>query len=196
MMSRRILPSIIAALCGLVLFSGCATTPPGGASASGTTSPAATSSATDPSPTGASPALEGQDDTRNSGARQAIETVEDRLGGRATRLEWTGAAWKADVVVGDTKHSVEVNAAGDAITKDVVATQKISPAQVEQLSEAFVTMRQAVDTVLDQVPGDFEKTDLVPDDAPRTGMRWDVFVEVSPEVVALSVDGTTGDVRE
>lgn len=196
MMSRRMLPALVAVLSGVVLWGGCATTPPTAGPSSAPATAPTSAAPTDASSLDPTAAVDTEDASHNTAARLAIETVEDGLGGRATRLEWAGNLWKADVVVGDVKHGVEIAAAGDKITKDAVTPAKVPADQVDKLTEAFVTLRQAIDTVLDQVPGDFEKADLLADDAPATGMRWDVFVEVDNEVVALTVDATTGDVRE
>lgn len=197
MMSRRMLPALAAALTGVVLLGGCATTPPGGATApTAPASGAPTTAVSHPATADPSTAVETEDASHNTAARLAIETAEDTLGGRATRLEWAGNLWKADVVVGEATHGVEIAAAGDKVTKDAVTAQKMPADQVDKLTEAFVTLRQAVDTVLDQVPGDFRKAELLPDSAPATGMRWDVSVEVDKELVALTVDATSGDVRE
>lgn len=179
----------------MVLLAGCATTPP--SPSTPTPSPATTAaSPTDTAATDPTSATGAEDESRNTAARQAIETAEGAVGGRAVELEWSEQGWKADVVVGDVEHELLIAPAGDTVTRTDTSPEKLDADKLDRLTDAFVTMRQAVDTVLDQIPGDLLKADLESDSAPLTGMRWDVTVDFDGDPVTLTVDAGSGDIRE
>lgn len=176
---------ILSAVAVLALLTGCAKTPE--------STPAPT---LDPS-TG-NTAIEASsdiDNSRNTTARHAIETAENAVSGRATDMEWVADGWKVAVVVGDQQHSLLVSQNGDQVVKQEPMHQPVDADKLSRLTDAYVSMRQALDTVVDQKPGDLTKADLKPDASPLTGMRWDVTVNTGGQATTMTLDAATGDVR-
>lgn len=178
----------LAAATVISLLAGCATTPP--SNPSPTLDPTNTMD-----PIEASPDID-NDNSRNTTARNAIETAENAVSGRATDLEWVAEGWKVAVVVGDQQHSLVVSPTGDQVAKQDPTTQPVNADKLSRLTDASVSMRQALDTVVDQAPGDLSKADLEPDAAPAPGMRWDVTIDNGGHAATVTVDAVTGDVRK
>lgn len=176
-----------------MLLTGCATTPPPGPA----TAPAPnTTTAVPDSPGLDDPATATEDDTRNTGARLAVETAEAAAAGRSTALAASEQGWTATVLSGTVSRDVALSPDGVDVTADAPSPAPPSADLVARLDDAPVTMRQAMDTVLDQIPGDFVSARLEPDAAPGGGLRWEVTVDYDEHTVALSVDAGTGEVRE
>lgn len=180
------------ALAGAVaaLLAGCATTPPGASP-----SPAATVSG-QPTATTATTITEDTVDARNDAARAAIEAAENAGAGRAIDLTWTDDGWRIDVVAGDAERELAISGDGAQVVTDDPTPDHVDADAQAHLALASVSMRQAVDTVVDQIPGELVKAELTDDDVSSSGLRWDVTLSFDGNPVTLSIDAATGDLRE
>lgn len=106
------------------------------------------------------PAGSADPETRNAGALQALSTAADAVSGTPYEIddEDGDQVWEVDVLAGDRKHEVKVSWDG----RNVVGQEEDDPdaEDARRLEGAGLSLGQAIERALDEVPGALDDAEL------------------------------------
>lgn len=129
------------------------------------------------------PAGSADPEARNAGALQALSTAADAVSGTPYEIddEDDDQVWEVDVLVGDRKHEVKVSWDG----RNVVGQEEddADAEDVRRLEGAGLSLAQAIERALDEVPGALDDAEL-DDDNDRA--VWKVEID-TPEADGIEV---------
>ena len=128
----------------------------------------------------------------NAAALRAITFAAGEAGGTAYGLDdsdLTGT-WEVDVLVGDRSHEIEVSE--DGTTVEGREEEDADRDDIDRLGRAQVTIEDAIDTALAEVPGTLDDVEL--DDEDGTDV-WEVTIDAADnDDIEVYVDAGSGEI--
>ncbi|WP_432560237.1 PepSY domain-containing protein [Granulicoccus sp. GXG6511] len=158
-----------------------ATAPQAPAPTEETTSGAATTDADDQAP-----------EERNQGALQAIATAADAAGGTPYEIDDSDddGSWEVDVMVGERSHEVKVSADGQNVVEQ--EEDDSDGDDRERLGQAGLSMAQAIEAALREVPGTLDDVELDEEDGAPV---WEVTIDTpDQDDIEVYIDVRDGNV--
>lgn len=164
-----------------------------------TQAPAATTAAAPSSaPASAAPAASASAaapanaDERNAGALAAIATAAADVNGTAYGIDDSDddGTWEVDVLVGERTHELRVSSDGATVAQR--EEDDADRDDIDAVAAATVTLEQAIETALAEVPGTLDDVEL---DQDNNAVVWEVTIdEADTEDVEVYINAADGSV--
>lgn len=155
---------------------------PSGQVTAETPGPAATESAPDQSE-----APDHTETTRN--AQQAVVTAAKHVGGIAFSIDRDDNGWEVDVLKGNRKVEVHLNAAGTKV-RSTENDDTVSKRERQDLENARVSLEDAIAIASSRVGGNLDEAEFEDD---RSQSMWSVTLDVEGVDIEVHLDATNGE---